>query len=90
VFVATAGTAFTTAVGEGSSATPIFRIARSVGGTVTELMRGGREAIALSYSDTPAAGTYTYLLQMFSFDSFSSGEGPIASNRSIFVIETKR
>jgi hypothetical protein len=54
-------------------------------------MRGGREAIALSYSDTPAAGTYTYALQMFTSDSgFSLGAGPIASNRSIFVIETKR
>jgi hypothetical protein len=87
VFVATAGTALSVGYGDGDNAIPIFRIARNG----TELMRGGREAIALSYSDTPAAGTYTYALQMFTSDSgFSLGAGPIANNRSIFVIETKR
>ncbi len=87
VFVATAGTALSVSYGDGDTATPIFRIARNG----TELMRGGREAIALSYSDTPAAGTYTYELQMFTSDGgFNFGEGPIANNRSIFVIETKR
>ena len=90
VFVATAGTAISTSDEGGSPGIPIFRIARSLSGTVTELMRGGNEAIALSYSDTPAEGTYTYLLQMLTFNSFSSGNGPIANNRSIFVIETKR
>jgi hypothetical protein len=85
VFVATAGTAISIA-DEGGSSTPIFRLARDG----IELMRGGREAIALSYSDTPAAGTYTYQLQMLSFDFFATGNGPIANNRSIFVIETKR
>jgi hypothetical protein len=87
VFVATAGTAISVSFGDGGNAIPIFRIARNG----VELMRGGREAIALSFSDTPAAGTYTYELQMFSSDAgFSLGAGPIASNRSIFVIETKR
>jgi hypothetical protein len=87
VFVATAGTALSVSFGDGSTAIPIFRITRNG----VELMRGGREAIALSYSDTPAAGTYTYALQMFSSDAgFNFGAGPIANNRSIFVIETKR
>ena len=87
VFVATAGAALSVSYGDGDTATPIFRIARNG----TELMRGSLEAIALSYSDTPAAGTYTYALQMFTSNSgFNLGAGPIANNRSIFVIETKR
>jgi hypothetical protein len=85
VFVATAGTAISVSSESGTTFTPFFRIARNG----VELMRGGREAIALSFSDTPPAGSYTYELQMIG-DPIGTAEGPIASNRSIFVIETKR
>jgi len=63
---------------------PQFRLVR--GSTV--LMDG---LVAMSFSDTPSSGTYTYKLQVLT----PSGSGTIAtyagvSNRSLFAIETKR
>lgn len=64
---------------------PKFRLVRGS----TELMQGGGNC-AMSFSDTPSAGTYTYKLQVTS----DFGGTPTAyagvSNRSLFVIETKR
>jgi hypothetical protein len=66
---------------------PLFRLVRDS----TELLRTDQGA--MSYSETPGAGTYTYRLQCFTpnpgfvytVDPFAGG-----SNRSLFVIETKR
>jgi hypothetical protein len=75
--------------GENSgSITPEFRLVRVAGGTTTVLMYG---LVAMSYSDLPTAGTYTYKLQCYSAPvsgtTLSYGG---ASNRSLFAIETKR
>jgi hypothetical protein len=47
---------------------------------------------AMSYSETPSAGTYTYKLQVKTLNpvSYSVITYAGASNRSLFVIETKR
>lgn len=65
----------------------LFRLVRDS----TELMQSSETA--MSFSETPSAGTYTYRLQCISTNSF--GVSSIyfyagASNRSLFVIETKR
>jgi hypothetical protein len=65
-----------------SPVTPVFRLLR--GSTV--LMEGW----PLTYSETPAAGTYTYKIQVFSpFVSSSQSNGGL-SYRFLFAIETKR
>jgi hypothetical protein len=86
VYITTAGQAFNSTVGE-DTVQPIFRLTR--GGT--ELMTAGREA-AMSFSETPAAGTYTYALEVRSpyNGTFPITDGPGVSNRSLFAIETKR
>jgi hypothetical protein len=64
----------------------VFRLVRDS----TELMQSTETS--MSYSETPASGTYTYKLQCKtlnpSFYTVISYAG--ASNRSLFVIETKR
>jgi hypothetical protein len=64
---------------------PKFRIVRGT----TELMQGGTLA-AMSYSDTPTAGTYTYRLQVRSDFPGSPIAYAGVSNRSLFVMELKR
>ena len=66
---------------------PTYRLVRDS----TELMQSNEAA--MSYSETPGAGTYTYRVQCISSNPFgattiTSNAG--ASNRSLFVIETKR
>jgi len=66
---------------------PTYRLVRGT----TELMQSNEAA--MSYSETPSAGTYTYKVQCQSSNPFgattiTSYAG--ASNRSLFVIETKR
>jgi hypothetical protein len=86
VYISTSGQAFNSLIGE-DVVFPNFRLTR--GGT--ELMNAGREA-AMSFSETPAAGTYTYALEVRSpyNGTFSITDGPGVSNRSLFAIETKR
>ena len=85
VYISTSGQAFLTTVFEDSVA-PIFRLTRNG----TELMISGREA-AMSFSETPSAGTYTYALEIRTpFNGTFPTEGGGISNRSIFAIETKR
>jgi hypothetical protein len=64
----------------------IFRLVRDS----TELMQSNETA--MSYSETPSAGTYTYKLQVKTLNpvSYSVITYAGASNRSLFVIETKR
>jgi hypothetical protein len=66
---------------------PIYRLVRDT----TELMQSSEAA--MSYSETPSAGTYTYKVQCLSSNPFgatSTTSNAGASNRSLFVIETKR
>lgn len=82
VFVASAGLPLNGDSSEGGFGAR-FRLVRDS----TELMQGGA---SMSYSDTPAAGSYTYKLQVI-----SDGTGTVyvyagVSNRSLFTIETKR
>lgn len=86
VYISTSGQAFTAMIGD-DVVFPIFRLTRNG----TELMNAGREA-AMSFSETPAAGTYTYALEVRSpyNGTFAITDGPGISNRSLFVIETKR
>ena len=66
---------------------PVFRLVRDG----TELMQSSEAA--MSYSETPSAGTYTYRLQGKSTNPFGTTTTYYyagASNRSLFVIETKR
>lgn len=68
------------------SFSPKFRLVRGT----TVLMEGSYSA-AMSYSETPAAGTYTYKIQVYSeAPSGSLGTYGGLSNRSLFAIETKR
>ena len=65
--------------------TPYFRLVRDS----TVLMYGGSNP-AMGFSEQPAAGTYTYRLQVqsgFEYDIYLYAG---ASNRSLFAIETKR
>lgn len=87
VYVTSSGTPVDGSEWNGSefvSLTPQFRLVRDA----VALMYG---AIAMSYSETPAAGTYVYRLQVLT----PTGAGSVtsyagASNRSLFAIETKR
>jgi hypothetical protein len=72
----------------GRAVSPTFRLVRDS----TELMQSSNPA--MSFSETPGAGSYTYRFQVMSVspdlidlyvDTYAG-----ASNRSLFVIETKR
>ena len=54
----------------------------------TELMQSYSNG-GMAYSETPSAGTYTYKLQGTCVGVGSSYQ-PLASNRSLFAMETKR
>jgi len=67
---------------------PIFRIVRNS----SELIRNTGNA-AMSFSDTPGSGDYTYVLQVYTDQPSGTGSNYGycgASNISIFTIETKR
>jgi hypothetical protein len=67
---------------------PIFRIVRNS----VELIRNTGNA-AMSFSDTPGSGSYTYVLQVYTDQPSGTGSNYGycgASNISIFTIETKR
>jgi hypothetical protein len=88
VYVASAGFALEGRATDGVDTTgiiPKFRLVRDS----TELMQGG-SIPAMSYSDTPSAGSYTYKLQVRSDFSGSASTYAGVSNRSLFTIETKR
>jgi hypothetical protein len=84
VYISAAGQAFSTVLGE-DNASPSFRLTRDG----TQLMTSGAEP-ALSFSETPSAGTYTYALEIQTPFNGTIAGGASISNRSIFVIETKR
>jgi hypothetical protein len=65
--------------------TPYFRLVRDT----TVLMYGGSNP-AMGFSEQPAAGTYTYRLQVQSGFEYDIVQYAGASNRSLFAIETKR
>jgi hypothetical protein len=89
VFITSAGSAIAGSVDPGEASDNFmvsdYRLVRDF----TELMRSNFPA--MSFSETPVAGTYTYRLQVISTTntSFIYTYGG-ASNRSLFVIETKR
>lgn len=89
VYIASSANALLGSTQVGDSTFPIVGIYRLVRGS-TELMRSGEPA--MSYSESPTAGTYTYRLQCLS--SNTAGGSVLsyagASNRSLFVIEAKR
>jgi hypothetical protein len=88
VYVACAGLALEGSAIDGSESVaiiPKFRLVRDS----TELMQGG-SIPAMSYSDTPSAGSYTYKLQVRSDFGGSASTYAGVSNRSLFTIETKR
>jgi hypothetical protein len=88
VYVASAGFALEGSAIDGSESvgiTPKFRLVRDS----TELMQGG-SIPAMSYSDTPSAGSYTYKLQVRSDFGGTPSTYAGVSNRSLFTIETKR
>ena len=64
-----------------------FRLARDDGITLTILMQSGDGTGAMSYSEAPAAGTYTYRYQAY---SGAISYYPSVQNRSLFAMETKR
>jgi hypothetical protein len=64
---------------------PQFRLVRDS----TVLMLGGVNP-AMSYSESPTSGTYTYRLQVFTEPYSSVVAYAGISNRSLFAIETKR
>ena len=73
--------------GGNSAIYPIFRLARDS----NELLRSDQGS--MSFSETPSAGTYTYSLQCFTTNPGAVYYvEPLAggSNRSLFVMETKR
>ena len=53
----------------------------------TILMQSGDGTGAMSYSEAPAAGTYTYRYQAY---SGAISYYPSVQNRSLFAMETKR
>jgi hypothetical protein len=69
------------------NATVLYRLVRDS----TVLMTGGSNP-AMSYSDTPATGTYTYRIQVYHEVPFLGYTIAFSglSNRSLFAIETKR
>ena len=86
VYITTAGQAVQAAFGESESVAPLFRLTRNG----VELMASGSQP-SMSFSETPAAGTYTYALEVRTpFNGNIAVDGGGVSNRSIFVIETKR
>ena len=66
-------------------ASAYFRLVRDS----TVLMYGGTNP-AMGFSEQPAAGTYTYRLQVQTGFEYSIVQYAGASNRSLFAIETKR
>ncbi len=71
-----------TTIGDSDVSTPnSFRLLRDS----TVLMTSN--SAAMSFGEQPDAGTYTYYLQLLTNGSITLGS---ASNRSLFVIETKR
>ena len=90
VYVASAANVLYGAGLNGDTDVAIIPTYRLVRGT-TELMQSNEAA--MSYSETPSAGTYTYKVQCLSSNPFGATTITFnagASNRSLFVIETKR
>jgi hypothetical protein len=89
VYVSSSGNAL---LGDGLDGTdsvvyvPKFRLVRGS----TELMQSSANNPAMSFSDTPTAGTYTYRLQVKTDVIGSPNTYAGISNRSLFAIETKR
>jgi hypothetical protein len=89
VYVSSSGNAL---LGDGLDGTdsvvyvPKFRLVRGS----TELMQSSANNPAMSFSDTPTAGTYTYRLQVRTDVIGSPNTYAGISNRSLFAIETKR
>lgn len=89
VYIASAANPLVGVIADGESEPPSFAVYRLVRDS-TELMRSSSPT--MSFSETPGAGTYTYKLQGLTPvpSSGSISTYPGASNRSLFVIETKR
>lgn len=89
IYIATSGSPEEGAYFDGENFIPIVPVFRLVRGS-TVLMEAGYIP-PMSYSEAPAAGTYTYKLQVYSPSGTGSliGYGGL-SNRSLFAIETKR
>jgi hypothetical protein len=89
VFITSAGSAIAGSVDPGEASDRFMASEYRLVKGSTELMRSNSPA--MSFSETPVAGTYTYRLQVISTSNtttiFTYGG---ASNRSLFVIETKR
>jgi hypothetical protein len=88
IYVASSGSQLSGQYQDGESffaLIPLFRLVRDS----TVLMTGGVNP-AMSYSDTPSAGTYVYKLQVFTPPQSNIITLAGISNRSLFAIETKR
>jgi hypothetical protein len=88
IYVASSGSQLSGQYQDGESffaLIPLFRLVRDS----TVLMTGGVNP-AMSYSDTPSAGTYVYKLQVFTPPQSNIITLAGVSNRSLFAIETKR
>lgn len=90
VYISSAGSVLTGSGQSGEDVWPILPLYRLVRDS-TELMQSNE--VSMSFSETPTAGSYTYKLQCLSSDPYFVSivfAYAGASNRSLFVIETKR